>query len=123
MDKAGKRLKEIDSLFANLYEDRAGSAVSERNYAMLSERYQEEQTQLEAEVSTLRDKIGQTIQGKDKAEKWITLIRKYTDLTELTAPLLNELIEKIVAHEATKDENGKWVQDIDIYYRFVGRIE
>lgn len=53
----------------------------------------------------------------------MALIRKYTNLTELTAPLLNELIDKIVVHEATKDENGKRVQDIDIYYRFVGMID
>ena len=37
--------------------------------------------------------------------------------------ILNELIEKIVVHEASKDENGKRIQDVDIYYRFVGKIE
>ena len=65
----------------------------------------------------------QTEQDRRGAEKWIALIRRYTDLTELTAPLLNELIDKIVVHEATKDKGGNRLQDVDIYYRFVGMID
>ena len=42
---------------------------------------------------------------------------------ELTAELLNTLIEKIVIHEAVKDKNKVRQQKIDIYYRFVGKIE
>lgn len=54
---------------------------------------------------------------------WIDLIPKHTEITELTAPLLNELINKIVVHEATKDENGKRKQLLEIDYRFVGTID
>ncbi len=121
--KAEKRLSELDDLFVKLYEDRAKNTVSERNYAMLSGRYQDEQIQLEADVKKLKETLNQTVANKENAERWISIIRKYTQITELTAPLLNELIDKIVVHEATKDENGKRVQDIDIYYRFVGMID
>ncbi len=44
-------------------------------------------------------------------------------LTELTAPLLNELIDKIVVHQAENDENGSRTQEIEIFYRFVGKID
>ncbi|MCI9104046.1 MAG: DUF4368 domain-containing protein, partial [Lachnospiraceae bacterium] len=37
--------------------------------------------------------------------------------------LLNELIEKIAVHQWRKDEDGKKVWDIEIYYRFVGKID
>ncbi len=86
-------------------------------------RYQDEQIQLEADVKKLKETLNQTVASKDNAERWISIIRKYTNLTELTAPLLNELIDKIVVHEATKDENGERVQVIDIYYRFVGIVD
>ena len=121
--KAEKRLDELDDLFAKLYEDRAKNTVSERNYTMLSGRYQDEQIQLESDVKKLKETLNQTVASKDNAERWISIIRKYTNLIELNAPLLNELIDKIVVHEATKDENGKRIQDVDIYYRFVGKIE
>ena len=90
---------------------------------MLSSRYQDEQLELETKIKTLKEKLSQTVKSRDNAERWLAIIRKYNELTELTAPLLNELIEKIVVHEASKDENGKRIQDVDIYYRFVGKIE
>ncbi len=43
--------------------------------------------------------------------------------TVLTAEMLNELIEKIVIHEAVMDENGQRTQKIEIHYRFVGKID
>lgn len=121
--QAEKRLAEIDNLFSKLYEDRAKGKVSERNFLMLTNKYQDEQKSMEEKIAEYQERIKQTAQGKEHAEKWISLIRKYTPLTELTAPLLNELIEKIVVHEATKDENGNRTQKIDIYYRFIGKID
>ncbi|MBQ4579300.1 MAG: DUF4368 domain-containing protein, partial [Clostridia bacterium] len=35
----------------------------------------------------------------------------------------NALIEKVVVHEATKDAAGSRVQEVEIYYRFIGKIE
>ena len=37
--------------------------------------------------------------------------------------LLREMIEKIVVHECSYDENGTRGQDIEIYYSFVGKID
>ena len=90
---------------------------------MLSAKYQEEQTQLENKKCELQAKLDKSAQDTDGAEKWLSLVRKYTELTELNAPLLNELIDKIVVHEAVKDENGSRTQEIEIFYRFVGKID
>lgn len=43
--------------------------------------------------------------------------------TELTASLLNTLIEKIVVHEADRHEDSTAEQEIEIYYRFIGKID
>ena len=51
------------------------------------------------------------------------LIRRYTDPTELTAELLNTLIEKILVHEAVKHPDGTREQEVEIFYRFVGKID
>ena len=74
ISKAEKRLKELDSVFAKLYEDRACDKVTERNYMMLSGKYQNEQLKLESEIFTLKDKHRETVQSKDNAEKWLSLI-------------------------------------------------
>ena len=53
--------------------------------------------------------------------QFISNVKKYTEITELTQEILNELIEKIIIHQ-TEKINGKKVQEIDIYYRGVGII-
>ena len=50
-------------------------------------------------------------------------MKQYTDLQELTAPLLNALISKIVVHHPQKVEGGTMEQEIEIFYRFVGKID
>ena len=40
-----------------------------------------------------------------------------------TAELLNTLIEKITVHEAVKGEDGSREQEVEIYYRFIGKID
>ncbi len=121
--KAEKRLTELDNLFVKIYEDRAKEAITERNFAMLSAKYQEEQVQLEAKKQELQDRLDKSAQDTDGAEKWLNLVRKYTELTELNAPLLNELIDKIVVHEKERDESGEITQEVEIFYRFVGKID
>lgn len=37
--------------------------------------------------------------------------------------MLNALIEKIVVHESVKGDDGDKEQEIEIFYRFVGRID
>lgn len=121
--RAEKRLKELDNLFVKMYEDRVNGTVTERNFTMLSEKYQQEHIKLEEQLTALRSKLESSEQDKQGAEHWVKLIRKYTDLTELTAPLLNELIEKIVVHEGVRNDSGNRTQEVDIYYRFVGMID
>lgn len=49
-------------------------------------------------------------------------VRKYTDPEELTAEMLNDLIDKILVH-APDRSNGQRTQKIEIYYKAVGVIE
>ena len=49
--------------------------------------------------------------------------KQYINPTELTAELLNTLIEKIVVHEAVKGEDGSREQEVEIFYRFIGKID
>ncbi len=90
---------------------------------MLSQKYQNEQAELDQKIEKLKANLDEEQQTENNAEKWIALIKQYANTTELTAELLNALIEKIVIHEATKNEDGKREQEIEIYYRFIGKID
>ena len=45
-------------------------------------------------------------QTETDAEKWVELIKQYSNPTERTTELLNTLIKKIVVHEAVKGTDG-----------------
>ncbi len=89
---------------------------------MLTSKYQQEQDELHELVETLSAKLQEEKEGASNKGKWIALIKQYTDPQELTAPLLNALIEKILIHESVETEDGK-EQEVEIFYRFIGKIE
>ena len=43
----------------------------------------------------IRDRFNE---DTDRADKCLALAKKYTDFSELTAPMINEFVEKIVVH-------------------------
>ncbi len=90
---------------------------------MLTKKYQAEQLELEGKISRLQAELTAEQQTALDAEKWVALIKQYANPTELTAELLNTLIEKIVVHEAVKSEDGSREQEVEIFYRFIGKID
>ena len=42
----------------------------------------------------------------DRAEQFLSLAKKYTDFSELTTPMINEFIEKIIVHAPEKIDGG-----------------
>ena len=118
-----KRLTTLDNLMAKIYEDQLSGKITDRNFRVLSEKYQKEQGELEDKIAALTPQLDASKQQAEGVDKWIKLAKQYTEPTELTAELLNALIEKILVHEAVKDADGHREQEIEIYYRFIGKID
>lgn len=123
LGKAKYRLKHIDDAFMKLYDDRVSGVIPDAIFAKMSERYQQEQEHLQQCIADIEAQFDKAKENSANVKKWIALIKQYTNLTELTAPLLNALIEKIVVHEAVKSADGIREQEIEIFYRFVGKID
>lgn len=63
-------------------------------------------------------------QRKVDTDKFLKMIEKYTDIGELTVPMINEYIEKVVVHEATGGRKGKdRKQQVDVYFNFIGNCQ
>ena len=86
---------------------------------MLSQKYQLEQIELDEKIQKLKAALAESKQSVEDARKWIEIVKQYSEPTELTAELLNNMID----NEAIKYENGFREQKIEIYYRFVGKID
>lgn len=120
--KKEKRYNELKGLVKKLYEAYATERISEKNYEMLSADYEVEQDSLESEIQELKIQIDVYNETTDKSEQFLEVAKKYTDFSVLTAPMLNEFIDKIVVH-APVWENGKRTQELEFYFKFIGKFE
>jgi len=120
-DKLTKRESELQTIQRKLYEDNALGRITDEQYVALSRDFTDEQAQLKERLKLLDGQLSQAESRRENTTRFLELVREYTDMKELTKPILNELIDKVVVFDAEKI-NGKRVQRIDIYYRFVGLI-
>ncbi len=116
-----KRIAELDRLFIKIYEDNAKGTLSDEKFEMMSQRYEEEQSQLKSELVTLQKNIEVQEQQTENLEKFIQLASKYADGVPLTPYALRELVKKIYVSAADKS-SGKRKQSISIEYDFIGFI-
>ena len=121
--KAKRRHKELDGLVKKLYEANATGKLPDKHFTRLFAEYDEEQAALEASIAEWQEQIDNWNADKLKTEKFIELVKRYTDFSELTTPMLNEFIEKVVVHEATGGRGNSRRQRLDIYLNFIGAFE
>ena len=50
------------------------------------------------------------------------MAEKYTDFSELTTPMINEFIDKIIVH-APERIDGDRTQEVEIFLKFIGKFE
>ena len=120
--EATERNGELNTLIKKLYEGNATGKIPDKHFERLLSEYDSEQTALETEIADLKAQIDSFNEDSAKADKFIAVVRRYTDFTELTTPMLNEFIEKVVVHEATGGRTDR-KQKIDVYFNFVGQVE
>jgi len=117
--KNEKRITELDMLFRKTYEDNAVGKLSDERFAQLSGAYESEQADLKQQNAILQSEVDSFDADSAKADRFIELVHKYTDFTELTASMINEFVDKVLIYEGDKS-SGKRVQRIDIYFNFIG---
>ena len=88
---------------------------------MMSRRYEEEQASLEQAISEMEKQQEESGREKNNIEQFIRIIKDYAGIEELSAALLNALIEKVTVGEP-KEVDGERIQEVKIYYKFIGNI-
>lgn len=72
-------------------------------------------------VTALRGEVEQEQQQAVNVGQFIALVKRYTEVEELTPAILNEFISRVVVY-APDRSSGKRTQRIDIQYNFIGEI-
>lgn len=122
LQKAIARSNTVSQLYEKLYEDNVIGKVSDEWFVELSHKYEKERMDLKAKIANTRYKIEELKNNNSEYEKFISAIRRFMQIDNLTSPLLRELIDHIDVFE-TEGTGKNRTQRIVIYYRFIGYIE
>ncbi len=122
LNKDRKRITELDNIIKKLYESFAVGRISDERFDSLLAEYEAEQKSLVASVADAEHRLSCFEEDTDRAAQFLSLAKKYTDFSELTTPMINEFIDKIIVHAPEKID-GDRVQEIEIYLKFIGRFE
>ena len=121
LNRDKKRYDELDLLYKRLYESYAVGKISEEKFDMLSGGYEREQKELKISIEEAEKALADFEKDTVNIDSFLVLAKKYTDFTELTTPMLNEFVDKILVH-APDRSTGERTQEVEIYLNFIGNI-
>ncbi|MEG2659455.1 MAG: recombinase family protein [Oscillospiraceae bacterium] len=116
------RNTEVDTLFARIYEDNISEKISDARFMQLSQKYDEEQKTLKAEIEALKIAAEKEKQHEFSKNQFMKTIRKFMEMKKLTPVILRELVDKIEVYHIQGTGKNR-TQEIIIHYNFVGVLD
>ena len=117
-----KRIGELDTIFQRIYEDNIIGKLSDERFMKMSKGYEDEQRTLQAEADIIQNELQQEEKKSVDVKRFLAVVKKYTDLTELTPEILHEFVDRIIVHAPDKS-SGRRLQEIEIIYNHIGEFD
>ena len=121
LKKAESRLSEIGKIIVKLYEEKVCGTMPEARFELLAKNYEIEQSALKQKVESLKVGLAVAEESDDSISKFVSLVRNYTEVNELTPEILNSFIDKIYIGKPERID-GQRVQEVKIIYKLVGAV-
>ena len=119
LEQAQCRISKLDEIIQKLYEDNVDGKISDERFMKMSASYEAEQETLESRIAELKDFIKCENENSSNADSFISIVKKHSEITELTAEIIREYVEKIYVYNAEKVD-GRRVQMIKIVWNCIG---
>ena len=119
---AAARMAELERLMQNLYEDKCTGTIPQTVFQTLMRKYETERAEKAAAIPELEQKVRAQLENRQDANRWMEVIRRYTEITALDESILFELVDRIEVGEARK-VNGQRICDVKVVYRYVGSVD
>jgi hypothetical protein len=118
-NKAKKRVSELDKLFRQLYEDKTFGKITDVQFTTLTADFANEKENLATLISEFETAQMQLNEDKQDITKFIRIVDKYTEITELNYEILHEFIDRVNIFETDKETKTR---KIEIIYNFIGAV-
>jgi len=119
--KATSRITEIDRIINGLYEDKTRGLLPAERFAKMLAEYEAEQKALNERSAKLKAEIDVEVEKGESAGRFLVLVRKFTDITELTHELAATFINRIIVGRLERID-GKKHQTVRIVYNIIGEL-
>ena len=121
LDQSTKRMEKLDTIIQKLYEDNDEGKISDERFMKLSASDEDEQKDLKARISELECEIATDKENSLNVNHFLDLVKRYTEIPELTAEIIREFIEKVYVYHPEKI-NGQKTQRVRIVWNCIGEI-
>ena len=118
LTKTNKRLSELDALIQAAFEKSVLGGDTSDIFTEYVRKYNAEKRELVQQVQQLEESINKHSRTEIDVDTFITLMKKYSDITELDRATTVELIDHI-----TVSASSVVPREIVIYYNLVGNVE
>ncbi|MCL2050746.1 MAG: recombinase family protein [Lachnospiraceae bacterium] len=119
--KAEKRQGELIAVVKKLLEANATGRIPDSHFDKMFTEYADEQESLDKNIAEWKKQVADFDNDGTRADKFIELVKSYTEFTELSTQMLNEFIDKVYIHERDKTSR-RAPRKLDIYLNFIGNI-
>ena len=116
------RISTLDKILRKLYEDRVMERISEERYYKMLSDYEAEQRSLVERTTALKQTLDAAKEQNLNIDRFLKIVRKYTEITELSAEIIRDFIERIIVFQAEKVD-GVRTQRIQIIYNCIGAVD
>ena len=107
LNKDRRRIAELDTIIKKLYESLPLGALP-MSALILCLQNTKRSRKLLSHLYRMQNRICPLFEeDTDRAEQFLSLAKKYTDFSELTTPMINEFIEKIIVHAPEKIDGDR----------------
>ncbi|CAI3270287.1 hypothetical protein CIRMBP1270_00470 [Enterococcus cecorum] len=120
-EQSQTRVSKLDTIIQKLYEDNVEGKISDERFAKMLAIYETEQSQLTHRLAELGHIIDAAKQKFSNADRFLRLVKTYTDIKELNSEIIRTFIEKIYVYGNEKpwDRNTK---KLKVIFNFIGEV-
>lgn len=115
------RIEKIDTVLKHLYEDRIDGVITTQQYQIMSKSYEIELEQTNLRTLELIKMMTEGTNAVRDAERFLRIVQRYGDITELNAEIIHKFIQKIIISDRSVSPDDEQKR-IKIVWNFIGEI-